>query len=265
MFGQSSRFGFLFRERSAEKSFEWKEHGIAPKVNQQQNRRDEDDKKYGEIISCLLGMKSGRDEQSDNRTAEMGIVTNISAIVLFHSIERIQDEANRVDPGWNGNGQVEHLDFPAWEKQHVSEDNTANAARCAVCLIDVMPMNVERKQTAADDRAEINSQEFRPAVDELNELGETIQADHVQDQVGPAGMQKGRGDEAIEFFASEYGFGVENVFLLEREALEAQIRYPDRQADNQVSADWRCSKHSDLLLRSSVWPVLTTRQQFIGK
>jgi hypothetical protein len=52
-------------------------------------------------------------------------------------------------------------------------------------------------------------------------------------------MQKGGGDESIEFFASENGLGVENVFLLEREALEAQIRYPDRQADNQVSADWR--------------------------
>jgi hypothetical protein len=90
-------------------------------------------------------------------------------------------------------------------------------------------------------------------------LGEAVQAEHVQDQVGPAGMEKSRGDEAIEFFASEYGFGIENVFLLEREALEAQIRDPDRQADDQVCADWRRSKHSDLC-ESRVWPVLTTQQ-----
>jgi hypothetical protein len=120
------------------------------------------------------------------------------------------------------------------------------------------------KANAADDGAEINPQELGSAIAELDQLGKHVEAEHVEEQMRPAGMEKCGGDEAMEFFACQYGFGIENVFLLEREALEAQIRYPNRQCDNQVCADWRCSKHSDLWLRSRFGPCFQVGNNLSG-
>lgn len=62
----------------------------------------------------------------------------------------------------------------------------------------------------------------------------------------PAGVKKCGGDEPVEFFACEDGFGIEDIFLLECEALEALPGYPNGQCDNHVSADWRGAEHLDL-------------------
>src|SRR5689334_21793488 len=102
----------------------------------------------------------------------------------------------------------------------------------------MVPMDKKGKQAASDNCAEIDPKKLGSAKEQFDGFSKRIEAQHVEDQVRPSGMKKCGRDNAIEFFAGKDGFGIENVFLLEREALEAEIGYPARQCDDQVSANW---------------------------
>src|ERR1041385_196237 len=98
-------------------------------------------------------------QQTNNRPAKMGVMADISQ-TRFHSIKGIENKADCIKPCRDAKRQEEHPDVPSRKKHHIGENDAANASRCAVGLIYVMPVDVEGKQIASDNRTKIDHQKL---------------------------------------------------------------------------------------------------------
>src|SRR5690348_15927539 len=97
----------------------------------------------------------------------------------------------------------------------MSKNQPANPAGGPVGTVLVMPVHIQGEQVPAHYRAEVNPQELLGAKQEFENGPEEIEADHVQGQVTPVGMQETRGDQAIILFPAQYAFRIEDEPLLQ--------------------------------------------------
>src|SRR2546425_6660064 len=127
----------------------------------------------------------------------MGIVADVALVVGLHSIERDQHEANRVQPGRNGNWNGEDLDTGAAKQKYVGENDSAYAARSAVGAVFMMSVHIEGEQVSAQDRSEIDQKEMRVPGEALHRAAKQIQTEHVQQQMRPIRVQKARSNQPV--------------------------------------------------------------------
>jgi len=185
--------------------------------------------------------KSGGDQEADDCAAEVRVVANVTAM-FFHSEKRIQEVAGGVQPARNRNRIIKGYDVAQGIQQDGRKNDARHAARSAISRILVVPVDIQREQAAANDRAKIN-QEVDSFAEEVFQPGaEQVQAHHVEDQVAPIGMKKRGRNDAMIFFAGENRFGIKDVFLGELPALESLIGEDTRHHD-QDKCQNRCVGH----------------------
>src|SRR5947209_8345564 len=105
-------------------------------------------------------MQGRSDAEPDNRAAEMRIVADVAAVVRFHAEERGQNEKDSIQPGGQGERQVEKRDTGAGKQKRIGKNHPANTAGSAISTVVMVAMNEKRKQAATDNGPEIDEQEL---------------------------------------------------------------------------------------------------------
>src|SRR6266511_3534531 len=95
-------------------------------------------------------------QEANNSAAQVRVVADISAILLFQTVARGEQKPDGIQPIWNRNRKVQRRNRSARVHQNARENNPAHAAGSSVCAIIMTAMNIKRKHTPSKYSTEIN-------------------------------------------------------------------------------------------------------------
>src|SRR5262249_38143298 len=118
----------------------------------------------------------------------MSIVTNVVTL-RFDAVKGTEHEGDGIEPTGNHIRERKEAHPAARKNEDVREDDPADAAGGSISPIIMVPVNQQREQAAAQNRPHIDCEEFPYAEEQFDVAAKQVEADHVEDQVHPVGVQ----------------------------------------------------------------------------
>jgi hypothetical protein len=143
-----------------------------------------------------------------------------------------------IEPARNRNGDKEQVDAASREKEDIGKDHSANSTGGAIGAVFMVAMHVQGQQVPAQHRPEIEQQKMQVSDPHFHRASKQVQAEQVEQQVLPMGVQKGGGYLAVILLFSQDAPRLEDILLLERAAPKAHKG--NQEVEQQQSRGTRC-------------------------